>query len=163
MKDGKCQMKKKINACRGFLVGFLLCASVGWTLMWVMCLLGSIANPQEMPIAVSLIMAPITALLWWGTNHWCSWVWLEDGFVKRRGFLCGYKRQTSVKDIKCVKLERVIKSGNYLFLVDGEKGDFSAISGKSYIFLANTKRNRRFLATFWNGRVEGLANWKDKI
>ena len=157
------KMERKINSGRRVLIGFLLYASVSWTLMSVMCLWGFIADPQEMPIAVSLIMIPITALLWWMTNRWCSWVWIENGYIKRRGLLWGYKRQTSVKDVRGVKLERIRKLGGCLFLVDGEKGDFSAISGKSYIFLANTKRNRRFLANFWNGRVDRFENWKEKI
>lgn len=88
-------------------------------------------------------------------------VWVEDGFVKRKGFWFGFRKQVCIEDIALVCA--VNTRGCYLHLIHDSKGTFNRFSKKCYLSFAATRENLHFLATFWDGDVKGMEHWKELL
>lgn len=97
----------------------------------------------------------------WLCNRTSCWIWIENGYIKRRGLWFGFKQSVKINDIQSVKF-LCVNHGS-LFLVDSNRRNFHFLSKKSYISFCITKNNLKFLSTFWNGNVDGYESWRSQI
>ena len=95
-------------------------------------------------------------LLWFLNRAACA-VWIEDGMIKRRGLIYGFRKECSVRAIQTVKTEWVYRAGTFIFLVDDHTPSYKKFfptRKDSYICFRKNKKNLAFLHTFWSGEVE---------
>ena len=98
--------------------------------------------------------------LLWFLNRAACVVWLEDGMIKRKGLLCGFYKECSVRTIQTVKIKyvhREVGFGTFIYLVDDSTQPykkFLRIRKDSYICFRKNKKNLAFLRTFWLGTLE---------
>ena len=109
------------------------------------------------------IFCLINIFLTVGFNRINCWVWVDDGYVKRKGFWFGFKKEVRISDIERVETYVYYRGGAFLQLITGESGNVIRTSKKSYISLKCTKKNFKFLKTFWNGNVDGNDFWKSRL
>ncbi|MBQ4112653.1 MAG: hypothetical protein IJD38_07645, partial [Clostridia bacterium] len=88
----------------------------------------------------------------WGMNSICCLVWVEDGILHRRGLLFGHRRSCAVNDIQRLEAVSTPRGGSWIYIVDSTPGCYENSLKGSYICLADTPANRRFIASFC-GRV----------
>ncbi len=93
-----------------------------------------------------------TLFFLWGMNNICCLVWVEDGILHRRGLLFGHRRSCAVKDIQRLESVSTYRGGTWIYIVDSQPGIYENALKSSYICLADTPANRRFIASFC-GRI----------
>ena len=98
-------------------------------------------------------------LLWYLNRAACV-VWVEDGIIKRKGLICGFYKECSVRTIQTVQIKYVrheVGFGTFIYLIDDRTHPykkFLRIRKNSYICFRKNKKNLEFLHTFWSGTIE---------
>lgn len=93
----------------------------------------------------------------WGLNRAACVIWIEDGMIKRKGLICGFYKECSIRAIQTVKIKHVRREGTFIFLVDDRTQPykkFLRLRKDSYICFRKNKKNLAFLRAFWTGTVE---------
>ncbi len=91
------------------------------------------------------------------------WIWIEDDSIKRKGFWFGFEKEIVIADIERVETFVHHSGGRFICLITDNKGIFVRSSREGYISFRYSKKNLKFLNTFWNGRVDGEYKWKSEL
>ena len=75
-------------------------------------------------------------------------VYLEDGVLYRRGYLCGFRLELHEKDVKNVVYKRTLRGRSILIVGRAHRGEPTPWS-KNVIVLCDCPANREFLTHFW--------------
>ena len=103
-------------------------------------------------MAFCLFVVPFTVLGFIGLNLDGCKIYYDDTTktIYREGFICGYKRELKVSDIKEVTVIEIIKDGTYYVLVDDAHSKFTGFSKEAYLKFSKTDTNKKFLRQFWD-------------
>ena len=83
-----------------------------------------------------------------GLNTCGAVVWVKNDTLYRKGFLFGHKRSCPVSDIQRLDTVPHPRGGTWIYIVDSESGVCENSQRNSYIGLADSPANRKFIATF---------------
>ena len=90
-------------------------------------------------------------LLWYLNRAACA-VWCEGGIIKRKGLICGFYKECSVRAIQTVQIKYVrheVGFGTFIYLIDDRTQPykkFLRIRKDSYICFRKNKKNLAFFA-----------------
>lgn len=140
---------KKIISSKGWLfINILgsLCFLFAFICSAYMCFDGIIAKNNSWVMFLVLSVFSFLILILWLTalNRLSCIVWCDGEFIGRRGLICGFKHQISVKEIKEIKVIFVSKQDEYVVIIDDYGNSVEGFSKKSYIRFVNSDSNREF-------------------
>lgn len=140
---------KKIISSKGWLfinIFGSLCFSFAFIYSAYMCFDGIIAKNNLWPLFLILFVFSFLLLVLFLTalNRLSCIVWCDGEFIVRRGLICGFKYQISVKEIKEIKVIFVSKQDEYVVIIDDFGNSVEGFSKKSYIRFVNSDSNREF-------------------
>lgn len=121
---------------------------------------GSVSFDEFFVIGGINVISLLIVFLFNRTN---CWFWVEDGYIKRKGFWLGFEKVIRINDIRRVETSYFGRGGEYLNLITEEEGSVNRASKNSYISFLNNRKNREFLSTFWNGPIDSDYSWKSKL
>ena len=78
----------------------------------------------------------------------------EEQIIIRKGFICGYKYQLKIDDIKEIIIATFPKETTYYVIVDFYNTKYDGGSKKSFIRIEKTEQNLDFIKKFWNKPIE---------
>ena len=78
----------------------------------------------------------------------------EEQIIIRKGFICGYKYQLKVDDIKEVIIATFPKETTYYVIVDLYNTKYDGGSKKSFIRIEKTENNLKFIKQFWDKPIK---------
>ncbi len=153
---------KKIISSRSALVLYSFSIILIWGLSLIPLGLVVFGKPQEIGIGLLLfgVLFGLGCFLLWFLNRAACVVWIEDGMIKRKGLIYGFRKECSVRAIQTVQIKyvhREVGFGTFIYLVDDRTQPykkFFRIRKDSYICFRKNKKNLTFLRTFWLGKVE---------
>ena len=74
----------------------------------------------------------------------------EEQIIIRKGFICGYKYQLKIDDIKEVIIATFPKETTYYVIVDLCNTKYDGGSKKSFIRIEKNENNLKFIQQFWD-------------
>lgn len=78
----------------------------------------------------------------------------EEQIIIRKGFICGYKYQLKIEDIKEVIIATFPKETTYYVIVDLYNTKYDGGSKKSFIRIEKTENNLKFIKQFWDKPIK---------
>ena len=78
----------------------------------------------------------------------------EEQIIIRKGFICGYKYQLKIDDIKEVIIATFPKETTYYVLVDLYNTKYDGGSKKSFIRIEKNENNLKFIKQFWDKPIK---------
>lgn len=78
----------------------------------------------------------------------------EEQIIIRKGFICGYKYQLKIEDIKDVIIATFPKETTYYVIVDLYNTKYDGGSKKSFIRIEKTENNLKFIKQFWDKPIK---------
>lgn len=99
----------------------------------------------------------VIALLLFTANRLACVIWVEDGFVKRKGLFGGFHKEVNIRDIQSIVIRPLYKEGDCLCLVDNSTYKFDRARRDSYICFPKTKANMEFVRSFWDKEIEEVT------
>ena len=78
----------------------------------------------------------------------------NEGIIIRKGFICGYKYQLKIDDIKEVIIATFPKETTYYVIVDLYNTKYDGGSKKSFIRIEKNENNLKFIKQFWDKPIK---------
>lgn len=78
----------------------------------------------------------------------------EEQIIIRKGFICGYKHQLKIDDIKEVVIATFPKETTYYVIVDLYNTKYDGGSKKSFIRIEKNENNLKFIKQFWDKPIK---------
>lgn len=78
----------------------------------------------------------------------------EEQIIIRKGFICGYKYQLKIDDIKEVIIATFPKETTYYVIVDLYNTKYDGGSKKSFIRIEKNENNLKFIKQFWDKPIK---------
>ena len=78
----------------------------------------------------------------------------EEQIIIRKGFICGYKYQLKIDDIKEVIIATFPKETTYYVIVDLYNIKYDGGSKKSFIRIEKNENNLKFIKQFWDKPIK---------
>ena len=78
----------------------------------------------------------------------------EEQIIIRKGFICGYKYQLKIDDIKEVIIATFPKETTYYVIVDLYNTKYDGGSKKSFIRIEKNESNLKFIKQFWDTPIK---------
>ena len=78
----------------------------------------------------------------------------EEQIIIRKGFICGYKYQLKIDDIKEVIIATFPKETTYYVIVDLYNTKYDGGSKKSFIRIEKNENNLKFIKKFWDKPIK---------
>lgn len=78
----------------------------------------------------------------------------EEQIIVRKGFICGYKYQLKIDDIKEVIIATFPKETTYYVIVDLYNTKYDGGSKKSFIRIEKNENNLKFIKQFWDKPIK---------
>ena len=78
----------------------------------------------------------------------------EEQIIIRKGFICGYKYQLKIDDIKEIIIATFPKETTYYVIVDLYNTKYDGGSKKSFIRIEKTENNLKFIKQFWDKPIK---------
>ena len=78
----------------------------------------------------------------------------EEQIIIRKGFICGYKYQLKIEDIKEVIIATFPKETTYYVIVDLYNTKYDGGSKKSFIRIEKNENNLKFIKQFWDKPIK---------
>ncbi len=85
----------------------------------------------------------------------------DNGIINREGFICGYKYQLKVEDIKEIIVATFPKETTYYVFIDSINKKYDGGSNKSFIRIEKNKNNYEFITQFWDKPIKEYNEYKD--
>ena len=134
-----------------FIVNFIAhCMVIGFSVVSI--IEGKPLNAVIVIIGLVIIMWPLLALTFYSLNRDGCKIYYDDTTktIYREGFICGYKRELKVSDIKEVTVIEIMRDDSYYVLVDDAHSKFTGFSKEAYLKFSKTDTNKKFLRQFWD-------------
>ena len=153
---------KKVYSCR-FIIYLSLFGIVLFsfaTIVSVFYLFNSIKNYQTNMIMVYLGLIVgfscfIFLFLLMLNRFGCKIIYNEEEqIIIRKGFICGYKYQLKIDDIKEVIIATFPKETTYYVIVDLYNTKYDGGSKKSFIRIEKNENNLKFIKQFWDKPIK---------
>ena len=139
-----------------FGIGFFSIAAI----ICVFLLINSILNNQTNMIIVSSVLLVgfscfIFLFLLMLNRFGCKIIYNEEEqIIIRKGFICGYKYQLKIDDIKEVIIATFPKETTYYVIVDLYNTKYDGGSKKSFIRIEKNENNLKFIKQFWDKPIK---------
>lgn len=78
----------------------------------------------------------------------------DERIIMRKGFICGYKYQLKIDDIKEVIIATFPKEATYYVIVDLYNTKYDGGSKKSFIRIEKNENNLKFIKQFWDKPIK---------
>lgn len=78
----------------------------------------------------------------------------EEQIIIRKGFICGYKYQLKIDDIKEIIIATFPKETTYYVIVDFYNTKYDGGSKKSFIRIEKNESNLKFIKQFWDKPIK---------
>ena len=78
----------------------------------------------------------------------------EEQIIIRKGFICGYKYQLKIDDIKEIIIATFPKETTYYVIVDLYNTKYDGGSKKSFIRIERNENNLKFIKQFWDKPIK---------
>ena len=78
----------------------------------------------------------------------------EEQIIIRKGFICGYKYQLKIDDIKEIIIATFPKETTYYVIVDLYNTKYDGGSKKSFIRIEKNESNLKFIKQFWDKPIK---------
>ncbi len=78
----------------------------------------------------------------------------EEKMIIRKGFICGYKYQLKIEDIKEIIIASFPKETTYYVLIDYTNTKYDGGSKKSFIRIEKNEKNQSFIKQFWDKPIK---------
>ena len=153
---------KKVYSCRFIIYlsffGIVLLSFP--TIVSVFYLFNSIINSQTNMIMVYLGLIVgfscfIFLFLFMLNRFGCKIIYNEEEqIIIRKGFICGYKYQLKIDDIKEVIIATFPKETTYYVIVDLYNTKYDGGSKKSFIRIEKNENNLKFIKQFWDKPIK---------
>ena len=78
----------------------------------------------------------------------------EEQIIIRKGFICGYKYQLKIDDIKEVIIATFPKETTYYVIIDPYNTKYDGGSEKSFIRIEKNENNLKFIKQFWDKPIK---------
>ena len=78
----------------------------------------------------------------------------EEQIIIRKGFICGYKYQLKIDDIKEIIIATFPKETTYYVIVDFYNTKYDCGSKKSFIRIEKNESNLKFIKQFWDKPIK---------
>ena len=78
----------------------------------------------------------------------------KEQIIIRKGFICGYKYQLKIDDIKEVIIATFPKETTYYVIVDLYNTKYDGGSKKSFIRIEKNENNLKFIKQFWDKPIK---------
>ena len=130
------------------------------TIMCVLLLINSILNNQANMIMVysGLIVGFsgfISLFLLMLNRFGCKIIYNEEEqIIIRKGFICGYKYQLKIEDIKEIIIASFPKETTYYIFIDSYNTKYDGGSKKSFIRIEKNENNLKFIKQFWDKPIK---------
>ena len=153
---------KKVYSCR-FIIYLSFFGIVFFsfpTIVSVFYLFNSIMNYQTNMIIVYLGLIVgfscfIFLFLFMLNRFGCKIIYNEEEqIIIRKGFICGYKYQLKIDDIKEVIIATFPKETTYYVIVDLYNTKYDGGSKKSFIRIEKNENNLKFIKQFWDKPIK---------
>ena len=153
---------KKVYSCR-FIIYLSLFGIVLFsfaTIVSVFYLFNSIKNYQTNMIMVYLGLIVgfscfIFLFLLMLNRFGCKIIYNEEEqIIIRKGFICGYKYQLKIDDIKEVIIATFPKETTYYVIIDPYNTKYDGGSKKSFIRIEKNENNLKFIRQFWDKPIK---------
>ena len=153
---------KKVYSCR-FIIYLSLFGIVLFsfpTIVSVFYLFNSIINYQANMIMVYLGLIVgfscfIFLFLLMLNRFGCKIIYNEEEqIIIRKGFICGYKYQLKIDDIKEVIIATFPKETTYYVIIDPYNTKYDGGSKKSFIRIEKNENNLKFIKQFWDKPIK---------
>ena len=153
---------KKVYSCR-FIIYLSLFGIVLFsfpTIVSVFYLFNSIMNYQTNMIMVYLGLIVgfscfIFLFLLMLNRFGCKIIYNEEEqIIIRKGFICGYKYQLKIDDIKEVIIATFPKETTYYVIIDPYNTKYDGGSKKSFIRIEKNENNLKFIKQFWDKPIK---------
>ena len=134
-----------------FIVNFILhCLAIGFLVVSI--IEGNLSNAVILIVAFIIVFWPLLALTFYSLNREGCKIYYDDTTktIYREGFICGYKRELKVSDIKEVTVIEIMRDDSYYVLVDDAHSKFTGFSKEAYLKFSKTDTNKKFLRQFWD-------------
>ena len=153
---------KKVYSCRFIIYlsffGIVLFSFL--TIVSVFYLFNSIINSQTNMIMVYLGLIVgfscfIFLFLLMLNRFGCKIIYNEEEqIIIRKGFICGYKYQLKIDDIKEVIIATFPKETTYYVLIDSYNTKYDGGYKKSFIRIEKNEKNLKFIKQFWDKPIK---------
>ena len=81
--------------------------------------------------------------------------------IVRKGFICGYKYQIKIEDIKNIIVVTFPQEATYYVFIDSINKKYDGGSKNSFIRIEKTKKNYEFIKQFWNKPIAENKQYVD--
>ena len=78
----------------------------------------------------------------------------EEQIIIRKGFICGYKYQLKIDDIKEIIIATFPKETTYYVIIDPYNTKYDGGSEKSFIRIEKNENNLKFIKQFWDKPIK---------
>lgn len=153
---------KKVYSNR-IIIYFSIFGILFFSIIAIVCvfsLINSIINNQiNMIIVYSVLFVEfscfISLLLLMLNRFGCKIIYNEEEkMIIRKGFICGYKYQLKIEDIKEIIIASFPKETTYYVLIDYTNTKYDGGSKKSFIRIEKNEKNQSFIKQFWDKPIK---------
>ena len=146
-----------------FMVYFLSFGVFFFSIFSIICFFSLISNimygKQNVIIVYSILLFEFIcflSLFLFSLNRFgCKIIYNEEEqIIIRKGFICGYKYQLKIDDIKEIIIATFPKETTYYVIVDLYNTKYDGGSKKSFIRIEKNENNLRFIKQFWNKPIK---------
>lgn len=136
------------------IIGLLIFSSA--MIICIFSLIDNIMNNQPIMIIINSIslfvfVCFIVLFLFILNRFGCKILYDEDEKqIIRKGFICGYKYQLKIEDIKEIIVATFPKETTYYVLINSYNTKYDGWYKKSFIRIEKNKKNQKFIRQFWN-------------
>ncbi len=142
------------------IIGLLIFSSA--MIICIFSLIDNIMNNQPIMIIINSIslfvfVCFIVLFLFILNRFGCKILYDEDEKqIIRKGFICGYKYQLKIEDIKEIIVATFPKKTTYYVLIDSYNTKYDGGYKKSFIRIEKNKKNQKFIRQFWNKPIKTI-------
>lgn len=105
-------------------------------------------------LSLLLIIAVLLVLF---VNRGFCWIYIENGMLKRKGLLFGFRKEVKISDIKKVVTYKL----NYYIIEKNEELEDPLQFQECINFIKHYDDHDEFLNSFWNGAIEDYYDIKN--
>lgn len=155
-------MKKVISSTK-WLITYLIILSVliSLDILGIVLTIYSIFNSEISLLAIGLVdliyMLPVTGIILFYLNRRACLVWVEDGVLKHKGLLFGYRGNITAEKVYGVSISYGNKK--IYIIIDGENENHR----KRVIELKNNDSNMLMVKSFWKGEIFNPNEYLDQM
>lgn len=97
-------------------------------------------------IVILLMMLPTMGLILFWLNRRACFIWIEDGYLKSRGLLFGFKRSIHRKDVEAIG---ITPNGKKIYVISPTMQQYM----QGDILFSNNEENAEALKSFWKADI----------